>query len=116
MDDILLAENHQPTLTTIKQQLHHKFSIKDLRPVYYYLGVEILKNSHGLVMSQRKHAHELLKCGNVLNDKLVTTHIDPIISLNLTGDEPLQDPFFCRTLVGKLIYLTITRHDISFVA
>ncbi|GKE49579.1 cysteine-rich receptor-like protein kinase 8 [Tanacetum coccineum] len=67
-------------------------------------------------MSQRKYALELLKCGNVLNDKPISTPLDPVQSLNLTDGEPLPDPSLYRTLVGKLIYLTITRSDISFAA
>ncbi|GJZ24116.1 cysteine-rich receptor-like protein kinase 8 [Tanacetum coccineum] len=67
-------------------------------------------------MSQRKYALELLKCGNVLNDKPISTPLDPIQNLNLTDGEPFPDPSLYRTLVGKLIYLTITRPDISFAA
>ena len=93
-----------------------KKSIKDLGSLHYYLGIEILRNTHGLVLSQRKYALELLKCGNVLNDKPVTIPIDPLATLNLTDGELLQDPSRYRTLVGKLIYLTITRPDISFAA
>nr|GEU89859.1 putative mitochondrial protein [Tanacetum cinerariifolium] len=73
---------------------------------------QVLINAHGLVMSQRKYALELLKCGNVLNAKPISTPLDPIQILNLIDGEPLPDP----TLVGKLIYLTITRSDISFAA
>ncbi|GKC67885.1 uncharacterized mitochondrial protein-like protein [Tanacetum coccineum] len=116
VDDILLAGNHQPTIVSIKQQLNNQFSIKYLGPLHYYLGIKILRNAHGLVMSQRKYALELLKCGNVLNDKPITTPLDPIQSLNLTDGEPLSDPSLYRTLVGKLIYLTITRPDFSFAA
>ncbi|GJS46757.1 retrovirus-related pol polyprotein from transposon TNT 1-94 [Tanacetum coccineum] len=110
-----IAGHHQSTIFTIKQQLHKQFIIKDLGPLHYYLGIEVLRNAHGLVLSQRKYALELLKCGNVLNDKPVTVPIDPIVNLNLTDGEPLPDPSNYRTLVGKLIYLTITRPDISFV-
>nr|GEY11135.1 hypothetical protein [Tanacetum cinerariifolium] len=59
---------------------------------------------------------ELLKCGNVLNDKPISTPLDPIQNLNLTDGEPLSDPSLYKTLVGKLIYLIITRPDISFAA
>ncbi|GJT47706.1 uncharacterized mitochondrial protein-like protein [Tanacetum coccineum] len=69
-----------------------------------------------LVAKMRKYTLELLKCGSVLHDKPVTILIDPIVSLNLTDGEPLPDPSYYRTLVGKLIYLTITRPDISFAA
>ena len=89
------------------QQLHNQFSIKDLGSLHYYLGIEILRNSNGLTMSQRKYALELLKCGNVLNDRL-----DLIASLNDKDDELLQDPSHYRTLVDKFIFLTITRPDI----
>ncbi|GJT65879.1 retrovirus-related pol polyprotein from transposon RE1 [Tanacetum coccineum] len=116
VDDILLAGNHQPTITSIKQQLYNQFSIRDLGPLHYYLGIEVLRNAHGLVMSQRKYALELLKCGNVLNAKPISTPLDPIQSLNLTDGEPLPNPSLYRTLVEKLIYLTITRPDISFAS
>ncbi|GKD20434.1 uncharacterized mitochondrial protein-like protein, partial [Tanacetum coccineum] len=44
------------------------------------------------------------------------TPIDPNVKLNHTDGFPLHDPGLYRTLVGKLIYLTITRPDISFAA
>ncbi|GKB68719.1 homogeneously-staining region [Tanacetum coccineum] len=75
-----------------------------------------MSDSVSSYMSQRKYALELLKCGNVLNDKPISTPLDPVQSLNLTDGEPLPDPSLYRTLVGKLIYLTITRSDISFAA
>nr|GEU90923.1 RNA-directed DNA polymerase, eukaryota, reverse transcriptase zinc-binding domain protein [Tanacetum cinerariifolium] len=116
VDDILIAGNHKPTIDSIKQELYNQFSIKDLGPLHYYLGIEIFRNDHGLVISERKYVLELLKCGNVLNDKPISTHLDPIQSLNLTDGEPLSDPSLYRTLVGKLIYLTIIKPDISFAA
>ncbi|GJX00606.1 retrovirus-related pol polyprotein from transposon TNT 1-94, partial [Tanacetum coccineum] len=51
VDDILLADNNQSLLNSIKQQLHETFSIKDLGPLHYYLGIEILRNSTGITMS-----------------------------------------------------------------
>ncbi|GJR33320.1 retrovirus-related pol polyprotein from transposon RE1 [Tanacetum coccineum] len=113
VDDILIAGNHKPTTDSIKQQLHNQFSIKDLGPLHYYLGIEILRNDHGLVMSQRKYALELLKYGNVLNDKPISTPLDPIQRLNLTDGEPLSDisfdwascPVTRRSVIGYAIFL-----------
>ncbi|GJU81847.1 retrovirus-related pol polyprotein from transposon TNT 1-94 [Tanacetum coccineum] len=47
VDDILLAGNNQSLINSIKQQLHETFSIKDLGPLHYYLGIKILRNSNG---------------------------------------------------------------------
>nr|GEX05114.1 putative copia-type protein [Tanacetum cinerariifolium] len=42
--------------------------------------------------------------------------MDPIIKLNFTDGYLLPDPSTYRTLVGKLLYLIITRPNLSFVA
>ncbi|GJR91586.1 uncharacterized mitochondrial protein-like protein [Tanacetum coccineum] len=69
-------------------------------------------------MSQRKYALDLLQQANVLNDKPSITPLNLVTSLNDIDGEPLneQEASTYRTLVGKLIYLTITTPDLSFVA
>ncbi|GKC07999.1 retrovirus-related pol polyprotein from transposon RE2 [Tanacetum coccineum] len=115
-DDILITGNDQSFINNLKSQLHDTFSIKDLGPINYYLGIEFLRNSNGLAMSQRKYTLDLLRLANVLDSKPYATPIDPNVKLNHTDGFPLHDPGLYRTLVGKLIYLTITRPDISFAA
>ncbi|GJW59851.1 uncharacterized mitochondrial protein-like protein [Tanacetum coccineum] len=109
VDDILLSENDKSLIQAIKQQLDQQFNIKDLGSLHYYLGIEIIQNSKGLVMSQRKYALDLLQCADALNLKPFTIPLDPLKNLNLTDGEPLSDPSLYRNLVGKFIYLTITR-------
>ncbi|GJY51608.1 homogeneously-staining region [Tanacetum coccineum] len=52
----------------------------------------------------------------ILNVKHAATPMDPIVKLNETDGYLLFDPSTYRTLVGKLLYLTITRPDLSFAA
>ncbi|GJW18052.1 EXORDIUM like protein 6, partial [Tanacetum coccineum] len=63
-----------------------------------------------------KYALDLLQCADALNLKPSTIPLDPLKNLNLTDGEALHDPSLYRKLVGKLIYLTITRPDMSFAA
>nr|GEZ62951.1 uncharacterized mitochondrial protein AtMg00810-like [Tanacetum cinerariifolium] len=88
--------------------------IKDLGPLNYYLGIEFLRNKNGLAISQRKYALELLELVGVLNVKPSAIPTNPIVKLNTTDGEPLLDPSKYRTLVGKLLYLTITRPGLAF--
>lgn len=116
VDDILIAGNNSILIKSIKKQLDDKFSIKDLGPLHYYLGIEFLRNKGGLAMTQRKYALELLHTAGILDENPSNTPFDPHEKLNATDGEPLKDTTLYRTLVGKLIYLTITRPDLSYAA
>ncbi|GKB06023.1 cysteine-rich receptor-like protein kinase 8 [Tanacetum coccineum] len=52
----------------------------------------------------------------ILNVKRTATPMDPIVKLNETDGYLLPDPSTYRTLVGKLLYLTITRPYLSFAS
>nr|GEW75409.1 uncharacterized mitochondrial protein AtMg00810-like [Tanacetum cinerariifolium] len=67
-------------------------------------------------MTQKKYALELLECANVLDIKPIATPMDTTIKLNDSDDYLLSDPSTYKTLVGKPLYLTITRPDFSFAA
>lgn len=57
---------------------------------------------------------ELLEDTGLLGAKPVSTPIDPHLKLSSTDGEPLEDPSTYRKLVGRLLYLTNTRPDVSF--
>ncbi|GKB31180.1 uncharacterized mitochondrial protein-like protein, partial [Tanacetum coccineum] len=67
-------------------------------------------------MTQRKYALDLIEFAGLQNEKPSKTPLDPRIKLDYTDGEPFPDPSHYRTLVGKLIYLTISRLDIAFAA
>jgi hypothetical protein len=116
VDDILIAGNNKGVIQQVKAQLHDKFSIKDLGPLHYYLGVEFLRNNTGLAMSQRKYAIELINHAGLQDAKPSAIPLDPTIKLNMTDGDSLTDPTLYRSLVGKLLYLTITRPYLAFAA
>lgn len=65
-------------------------------------------------MNQRKYALELLEETGFLAAKLVSFPMDTNIKLSKDDLDPLPDPTSYRSLVGKLLYLTVTRPDIAF--
>jgi Reverse transcriptase (RNA-dependent DNA polymerase) len=92
--------------------LREKFDIKDLGLLKYFLGIEIAHSSKGLFISQRKYIIDLLKETEKLGCKPASTPIDSKCKLNTEERKPLEDINQFQRLVGKLIYLTVTRPDI----
>ncbi|XP_042974890.1 uncharacterized mitochondrial protein AtMg00810-like [Carya illinoinensis] len=114
VDDILLASNDMLTVETIKTDLNNQFKLKDLGPVKYFLGMEVARTKQGISICQRKYALELLDDTGLLGSKPVNFPMDTHSKLSKEDGELLEDPTTYRRLIGRLIYLTNTRPDITF--
>ena len=114
VDDIVLASNNIAASTAFKAYLHHCFSIKDLGPLKYFLGIEVARGPNGMFLCQRKYALEIIdECG-LLGAKPVDFPIPENHKLALACGPPLKDAARYRRLVGRLIYLSITRPDLTY--
>ncbi|KAL4376695.1 hypothetical protein GQ457_02G014510 [Hibiscus cannabinus] len=117
VDDIILASPSMFQVTAIKTFLHDTFRIKDLGDLKYFLGLEVARSAAGINLCQRKYTLELLAETGFLESKPAST---PIVvtrgsqRLSKTGGVLLKDITSYRRLIGKLLYLTNTRPDISF--
>ncbi|KAL2924831.1 Retrovirus-related Pol polyprotein from transposon TNT 1-94 [Bienertia sinuspersici] len=114
VDDLLIAGNDEGLIKRIKSFLASNFHMKDLGDIRYFLGIEIDRSPQGFFLSQRKYAQDLIKDYGMHKTKPVKVPMD--INLKLTSDvgTPLEDSTAYQRLIGRLIYLTITRPDILF--
>nr|XP_016462446.1 PREDICTED: uncharacterized protein LOC107785615 [Nicotiana tabacum] len=126
VDDLLITDNNHKLLCDTRLDLQGRFKIKDLEELKFFLGIEFARSNKGILISQRKYALELISKAGLsgakpastpmeLNQKLTIVEYDlSFRKENATTDEVLRDPGIYQRLVGKLLYLTMTRTDISF--
>ena len=115
MDDIVLISNCKEEMTHLKHLLSREFEIKDLGHLKYFLGTEMARSSRGICVSQWKYTLDLLRETGMSGCKPVETLIDPNTKLGNIIQGEVVDRGRYQRLVGKLIYLTHTWPDISFV-
>jgi hypothetical protein len=114
VDDIVLAGTSMEEIKSVKLFLDQQFKIKDLGQLRFFLGLEIARSSSGIFLNQRKYTLELLEDTGFLGSKPAVVPFDPHTKLSTTDGVPFDDPSEYRRLIGRLLYLTHTRPDISF--
>jgi len=114
VDDIILAGTSLEVFDELKAALHKAFCNKNLGQLKFFLGLEVARTSKGISLSQRKYYLELLEDVDLTSCKPASTPLDPSTRLYQDGGSPYPDITAYRRLVGRLLYLTTTRPDISF--
>ncbi|KAL2232701.1 UNVERIFIED_CONTAM: Retrovirus-related Pol polyprotein from transposon TNT 1-94 [Sesamum indicum] len=115
VDNILLVGDSMFQLEAVKTYLHDLFTIKDLGHGKYFFGLEIVRSSHGLIVTQSKFLHDIILYADMLHARPVATPFPLGIHLTVGSGSLLS--FFDRSrwLISRLLYLGFTSPDISFV-
>ncbi|XP_031265002.1 uncharacterized protein LOC116123359 [Pistacia vera] len=124
VDDILLTGDDLASIEHIKAYLASKFHLEDLGTLKFFLGLEIARSDQGICINQNKYALELISEAGLnfvkpssipmeQNTKLTSFEYDNNDEQKV--DPLLEDPGVYQRLIGRLIYLTMTRPDISYV-
>ncbi|KAL6318191.1 hypothetical protein AAG906_035696 [Vitis piasezkii] len=112
IDDIILIGDDKGEVERLKKVLAIEFELKDLGQLRYFLGMEVARSRKGISISQRKYVLDLLTETGMLGCKPSDT---PIKTRKMTkNDGKPMDRERYQQLVGRLIYLSHTRPDITF--
>lgn len=114
MDDILVAGNISTLCSSFQPYLDQCFQLNDLGPLKYFLAIECARSSDGMFRCQRKYTLDLLTEAGLLASKPVDTPLPQNHRLGSATRPLYSDPSLYHRIVGRLLYLTLTRHDISY--
>ena len=114
VDDMIITGNDMQGIQNLNHFLGCQFEMKDLGPLNYFLGLEVSSFADGYYLTQAKYTLNLISRASITNNKIFDTPIEYNRRLNSHDGESLYDATLYRHLVGSLIYLTVTRPDISY--
>ena len=114
VDDIIITGSDDAEVAATKVYLAQHFVIRDLSPPRYFLGLEIAYRPGQMSICQRKYALDLLEETGMLGCKPAPSPMEQNVDWWDHATALLEDAGLYRRLVGKLIFLTVTRPDISY--
>lgn len=114
VDDMIITGSDKEAISEIQNLLHSTFHMKDLGQLNYFLGLEVHHQPQGIFLNQHKYILDLVRLAGLTGTTSVDTPMEINVKYRRDEGELLENPTLYRKLVGKLIYLTITRPDISY--
>jgi hypothetical protein len=114
VDDMIITGDDPEYITFVKARLSDQFLMSDLGHLRYFLGIEISSTPEGFFLSQEKYIQDLLDRASLTDHRTAETPIELNVHLVATDGEPLENPTRYRHIVGSLVYLGVTKPDISY--
>jgi hypothetical protein len=95
--------------------MESEFQMSMMEELTFFLGIQVKQMKQGTFVHQAEYMKDLMKKFNMAELKPVSTPMISAASLGLDEDGKPVDQREYRSMIGSLLYLTVTRPDIQFV-
>jgi hypothetical protein len=113
VDDLLITGGDSNEIEKFKLTMNKEFEMTDLGNLSYFLGMEFVKTSKGMMMHQHKYASELLERFKMDKCNPVSNPCETNSKLEECSEEDMVDSTMFKQMVGSLRYLCNSRPDIT---
>ena len=114
VDDIVFGATNDSLSHSFADEMKAMFEMSMVGELTYFLGLQVKQTGSGIYINQAKYARNLVKRFGL--DKAAHARIPMVANAKLTNDPSSEsvDVTLYRSMIGCLLYLTISRPDIAF--
>jgi hypothetical protein len=113
VDDLVITGADLDEINLVKRKLGGSFDMKDLGDLHYFLGIEVIRTPEGILISQCHYVLNMLFKFGMADYKAISMPPDRTVKHRPDSGKVCDQTQF-RQIVRSLIYLTITRPDLSY--
>jgi len=114
VDDIPITSSNPSSIRDLLATLNQDFAIKDLRVtcILFFLGIEVLPCSNGILLSQHRYILDLLRKTKMLEAKPINCPMASSTHLFAFKGDLFSDPTLFSSIVWALQYLMSAKYCI----
>jgi hypothetical protein len=112
VDDIIFSGSSHVLVSSFQEIMEKEFKISMMGELTFFLGIQVKQMKQGTFVHQDKYMKDLMKKFNMAELKLVSTPMSMAIALDPDQNGDAVDQREYRSIIGSLLYLTVTRPDI----
>jgi hypothetical protein len=114
VNDIIFGGPSHTLVSRFQEMMENEFQMSMMGELTFFLGIQVKQTKQGTFMHQAKYTKDLMKKFNMAKLKPVSTPMSTTTSLGPNEDGEAVDQREYRSMIGSLLYLTVTRPNIQF--
>jgi hypothetical protein len=113
VDDIILGGSSHVLMSSF-QKMMEECQLSMMGELTFFLGFQVKQMKQGIFVHQAKYIKDLMKKFNMAELKPMSTPMSMTTMLDPDKNGDAVDQRECRSMIGSLLYLTVTQLDIQF--
>jgi len=114
IDDLVITSAKDDEVDAFKEEMKAAFQMRDVAPLSFYLGIEVLQDDSSISLHQTAYAKRIVELGGLTECNTSLTLMEGRLKLSRNSTAEEVDATEYQRLVGSLRYLTHTRSDLAF--
>jgi hypothetical protein len=112
VDDIIFGGLSHSLMSSFQEMMQDEFQMSMVGELTFFLGIQVKQTKKDTSVQQAKYTKDLTKKFNMDELNPVSTLINPTTSLDPDENGEAVDQREGRSMIGSLLYITMTRSDI----
>jgi hypothetical protein len=115
VDDIIFGGSSNSLVARFAEDMSREFEMSMMGELQLFLRLQIKQSKEGIFVHQAKYTKDIVRKFKMEDSKAMATPMSTTTALDADEEGEHVDQKEYRSMIGSLLYLTVTRLDIQFL-